>query len=156
MTDIMTYMSNEVRNQLCRVPEYAARLAANDIIWMKNRAEFIATGFGGAFINMDALAVMRTQLGGGTFKAYIEFVKDFTDAKKRLMGRNADAAVILAAILDSHFIMALKDHSLLKEKIRLIFEMAVWPTAEEIAPQFPTISRHWRQLKERGTSRMDS
>ena len=65
MKDIITYMSNEVRNQLVRVPEYAARLAANDIIWMRHRAEFIATGFGGASINMDALAVMRTQLGGG-------------------------------------------------------------------------------------------
>ena len=52
------------------------------------------------------------------------------------MGRNADPAVILAAILDSHFIMSLKDHSLLREKIRLIFEMAVWPTAEEVGPQF--------------------
>ena len=136
MSDIMQYMDSEIGNQISGIADYAARVQNNDIIWMLGRAEFVATGHGGASIAMDAIAHSKVELKGFTHKDYVDFCKAESDARKRLLGRDPDPAVILAAILDSGWIMSLKNHPMLKDKIRMIFELAVWPTTAVQAPIF--------------------
>ena len=136
MADILKNMDSEIANQLQGIEGYNERVSANDIVWMIERAEFVSTGHGGASIAMDVIAYLKIELGGHTHKDFTAFCKAESDARKRLLGRDPDPAVILAAILDSHWMISLKDMPSLRDKIRVIYELAAWPTAQVQAPIF--------------------
>ena len=116
-------------------PDYAAKHATIDYIWLYSCIKFVITGEGPTSLSLSFIRIAGLKMKDNNFDTY---AKDHMDIREDIASRKIPGDKVVDQLFDVLFHIGLRDASnnILKPQLDIIFGSATWPTAAQSISEF--------------------
>ena len=132
---LFSSIAQQYQDKIVVLPDYAAKHAAIDYIWLWATIKFVITGEGPQSLSLLMIKLVNMKMRDDNFDKYC---RDHVDVTNDLYSRKIPGEVMFKTLIDALFHIGLygESNTILKPQLQIIFGSSAWPTANESIATF--------------------